>query len=127
MANQEEMHVQEEEFVEYDPEVQIYPGGPTQGEVETWKIRFGEVFATEFDETIFVWRTLSRTEYKEVLSIKNADPMYREERICEKCVLWPKGYDHIAMARGKAGIPSLLAEQIMDKSGFLPNGEAKKL
>ena len=37
MANQEEMHVQEEEFVEYDPEVQIYPGGPTQGEVETWK------------------------------------------------------------------------------------------
>jgi hypothetical protein len=47
VANQEEMHVQEEEFVEYDPEVQIYPGGPTQGEVETWKARFGEVFATE--------------------------------------------------------------------------------
>lgn len=122
-------HLEQEDLVGGDVDLQeeLFPGGPTHETVERWKATFGDVYITEFDEDVFIWRTLSRTEYKEVLRIKNADAMYREERICEKCVLWPEGYNHIVMSNGKAGIPTLIAEQIMDRSGFLPNGEAKKL
>lgn len=116
-----------EEVESYDPEEEVFEGGPKNSQIEAWKGRFGDVYATEFDDEVFIWRTLSRLEYKEIIKIKNADPMYREERICEKCVLWPEQYDHRVMGLGKAGIPSLIAEQVMDKSGFLPNGEAKKL
>lgn len=118
----------EEDFnFDFDPEEEIFPEGPTHKQIEAWKAQFGEVYATEFEEEVFIWRTLTRIEYKNILKIKGADPMYREETICEKCTLFPEGYNRIAMSNGKAGIPSLLAEQIMDKSGFLPNGEAKKL
>jgi|LFRM01.1.fsa_nt_gb hypothetical protein len=108
------------QFVEKNSDEEIFPGGPTRKMVEEWKAHYGDIYSTTFDEEVFIWRTLNRTEYKEILKIRNADGMYREERICEKCVLWPIGYSHLQMASGKAGIPSLLAEQIMDKSGFVP-------
>ena len=112
---------------EFNPDAEIFEGGPTQGQIEEWKQRFGEVYSTPFEVDIYIWRPLSRLEYKEILKAKNADAMYKEERICEKCVLWPENYGHQEMTHGKAGTPSLLAEHIMDKSGFLANGEAKKL
>ncbi len=105
----------------------IFPEGPTRNKVEEWKSLYGSVFMTEVDEDIFVWRTITRTEYKEILKLKQADALYREERICEKCVLWPEDYDFLQMGQGGAGVPSLLAEQVMDKSGFTPKGESQKL
>lgn len=127
----EEYIEKEEDVASSDPtdpmNEEIVPGGPTYREVEELKAKFGEIYATEFDDEIFLWRTLSRVEYKDILKLQRADAMYKEERICEKCVVWPEGYDFVQMAQGKAGIPSVLAEQIMDRSGFSPNGEAKKL
>lgn len=108
------------QFVEEDLDQEVFPGGPSRKMVEEWKMRFGDIYSTTIDEETYVWRTLTRTEYKEILKIKGADGLYREERICEKCVLWPIGYSHLQMAAGKAGVPTLLAEQIMDKSGFVP-------
>jgi len=32
--------------------------------------------------------------------------------------LWPEQYNFTSMSHGKAGTPSLLAEHIMNKSGF---------
>lgn len=53
----------------------------------------------------------------------NTDPLQREEIICETCVLLPENYNYEAMARDKAGAPALLAEQIMQASGFIENYE----
>jgi hypothetical protein len=111
----------------YSPDEEIFEGGPTNKQIEEWKHRYESIYATEFEDEVYIWRTLSRLEFKEVQKAKNADPMYKEERICEKCVLWPEEYGHTEMAQGKAGTPSVIAEHIMDKSGFMPNGEAKKL
>ncbi len=96
----------------------VFPNGPTRAQVEQWKAMYGEIYATTFGDQVFIWRTLNRTEYKEILKIQNADSLYKEERMCEKCVLWPIGYNHIAISTSKAGIPSMIAEEIMAKSGF---------
>lgn len=96
----------------------IFPNGPTQKQVDEWKSKFGSIFMTDVDDDIFIWRTISRVEYKDIVKLKDADAMYREERMVEKCVLWPADYNFTSMSHGKAGTPSLLAEHIMNKSGF---------
>ena len=106
----------------------LFPGGPALTQVEEWKSRFKEeVYLTEFEEEVFLWRPITRKEYKQVMKVQNADSFYKEERICEACILYPKGYNFMAMTAGKAGIPTLLAELIMEKSGFQAKTGAMKL
>ena len=101
-----------------NPDQPIYPGGPPESVVASWKKQFGDVYLTDVSDQGFIWRTLSRIEYKQIVSIPNTDPLIREEMICETCVLWPMDYDAIGMGGDKAGIPSMLSEQIMEKSAF---------
>lgn len=108
-------------------EEELWEGGPTQKWLDDMKATYGNVYATEFEEEIFIWRILTRFEYKDVLKLERATASYREERICEKCVLWPEGYNFETMNKGGAGVPSVLTEHIMEKSGFAASGEAKKL
>lgn len=97
----------------------LFPGGPTLDKVEEWKSLYqGEVYLTEFDDDVFLWRPIKRKEYKEIMKVQNADSYYKEERICEKVVLFPENYSYMSMTAGKAGIPTLLAELVMEKSGF---------
>lgn len=117
---------------EEDPalaEEEIFPGGPTHNDLEKWKAQYnGEVYLTEFDdENIFVWRPIKRKEYKDIAKIQNADSFYKEERICEKSVLFPEKYSFMHMSAGKAGIPTLLSELILEKSGFVAKTGAMKL
>lgn len=110
-------------------EQEIFPGGPTYNQLEKWKSMYnGEIFLTEFDEdTAFVWRPLKRKEYKDIAKLKEADNFYREERICEKAVLFPEGYGFMHMSNGKAGVPTLLNELILEKSGFVAKVGAMRL
>lgn len=101
----------------------LYPGGPYLSEVNSWKKQFEEEGHTlNLSEDIageqFVWRTLARNEYREIMALPNTDPLQREEIICEACVLFPYEYDFQAMSSRKAGVPSALAEQILGESGF---------
>lgn len=107
----------------------IFPGGPTYNELEGWKSQFaGEIYMTEFDDDdSYIWRPIRRKEYKDISKINGADQFYKEERICEKCVLFPKNYSYVAMTNGKAGTPSLLSELILEKSGFVAKTGAMKL
>lgn len=107
----------------------VFPNGPTYDELEKWKSQFnGDIFMTEFDDDdIFIWRPIRRKEYKDISKINNADQFYKEERICEKCVLFPRNYSYMSMTQGKAGIPSLLSELILEKSGFAAKTGAMRL
>jgi hypothetical protein len=111
-----------EKKIAAEPEVQeelLFEGGPKQSKVEEWKSLYKSIYLTEFEDgEVFIWRTLKRKEFKDIVKVEGADAMYREERVCERCVLWPEKYDFIAMTAGKAGAPTLLSEQIMSKSGF---------
>lgn len=106
-------------FLQDEP---IFDGGPTRSEVLSWKKQFEvdghSVNLTTIGEENFIWRTLSRTEYREIMALPNLDPLQREEVICEICVLFPYEYNFSTMANRKAGVPAILAEQIMHESGF---------
>lgn len=99
-------------------EAELFPGGPTEGVIDMWKERYGQIFMTEIDdEEIYIWRVLTRAELKTMMEIGDDDPLYKEEVICQKCVLWPTNYAEDTM-NGKAGTPSTLADHIFQKSGF---------
>lgn len=110
-------------------EQEVFPGGPTYNALEKWKSMYqNEVYLTEFDEkNIFVWRPLKRKEYKDIAKLQNADNFYKEERICEKAILFPENYGYMHMGAGKAGIPTLLSELILEKSGFISKTGAMRL
>jgi hypothetical protein len=116
------------EFEGENGEAVLFPGGPSLDRVEEWRSRFKDIFLTEFDDgEVVVWRSLVRKEYKDIMKIQGADNFYKEERICERVVLWPENYGFMAMAQGKAGIPTLIAELVMEKSGFQAKTGAMRL
>lgn len=113
-----------------DPNEELWPDGPTMGQIDKWKEEFGEdsVYVTSLTPTQHVvWRTLSRPEYRE--SIKGVEravaegrvtqaeaSLDNEEEITELCSLFPK------YVRGEkntlAGLPSLISQQVTEASGF---------
>lgn len=101
----------------------IFEGGPSQSEVNSWKKQFEQdghqVMLSEIGDEVFIWRTLNRVEYREIMALPNTDPLQREEIICEVCVLFPYMYRFDTMANRKAGAPAVLAEQIMKASAFV--------
>ena len=98
----------------------IFEGGPGQSQLDIWRKQFTheKIFHTQILEKHFVFRTLNRFEYKQIVGIENIDALYREEVICRTCVLWPYNYDFQKMAVEDGGYPSTLAQIIMENSGF---------
>jgi hypothetical protein len=129
----EEVELIEEEFGEnelmfdQDGNELLFPGGPTLAKIEEWKSLHGDVYFTEFDEDVYLWRSLRRKEYKDIMKINGADQYYKEERIVDKVMLYPENYNFISMTNGKAGVPTLLSELVMEKSGFSAKTGAVKL
>lgn len=98
----------------------IFEDGPSIAQVNLWKKQFSheKVFHTKILDRDFVFRTLNRFEYKQIVAIENIDALYREELICQTCVLWPIAYNFQKMAEEDSGYPSTLAQIIMENSGF---------
>lgn len=105
----------------------VFPGGPTHNQVENWKQEFGDIYMTEFDDETYIWRTLSRLEYKNLMNQGSSSEWEGEELIAQTCVLWPENYGPEEISDGKAGVPSILSDQIMAKSGFAAQSRAQKL
>lgn len=117
--------------IQYEPEAEdeyyidpndtpIFENGPGISQVDIWKKQFSKekIFHTQILDKHFVFRTLNRFEYKQIVALENIDALYREEIICHTCVLWPFNYDFKKMAAEDSGYPSTLAQIIMENSGF---------
>jgi hypothetical protein len=113
-----------------DPTEELWPGGPTAGKIIEWKEQFGDVYVTSItmDQHI-VWRTMNRFEYKnhvknieklgQANQISQADiSMLNEELIAEMCILFPK-FDRSELNGELAGVPSIIAQEVMEASGFV--------
>jgi hypothetical protein len=109
---------------------EIWKDGPTAGMIKRWKEQFGEVYVTSitFDKHI-AWRTLTRLEYKNVVKkmeqliqagqLSSAEAnMWNEEAISELCILYPQ-YERVDMNGIMAGVPSLIAQEVLEASGFV--------
>lgn len=103
-----------------DNDYQVYENGPYKSQVDIWKKQYGEghVLHTLIVEKHFIFRTLNRFEYKQIIAMPNTDALMREEIICSTCVLHPRNYNFKTMAANEAGYPSTLAKIIMESSGF---------
>ena len=101
--------------------------GLYQSDIDSWKKQFESVYHLDVKGDQFIIRSLERFEYKEIIAMPNADPLMREEVICEYCVLYPQGYNFATMANKKAGIPAVLSEFIMEQSGFTREVKVTKL
>lgn len=114
----------DEEIMEHEGSDIIFEGGPTYDQVEDWKSRFdGEIYMSEFNGVVYIWRPIRRKEYRDIQRIEHSSTQdfeyYLEEQICNACVLWPEDYSSHKMTFGKAGIPTMLSQLIMERSGFL--------
>ena len=124
---QEKIQQEQETMKENRQGEAVFPDGPPQNAIENWKQEFGDIYMTEFDSDTFIWRALSRMEYKEIMNGEQLGEWESEEKVVSMCTLWPENYTSEDMTRGKAGIPSTLFDQIMAKSGFVAQGTARKL
>lgn len=105
-----------------DEDDAIFEGGPRESDILSWKKQFNNrVFLMEVNEDVFVFRPLTRYEYKQIVAIPNLNPLAREEILCETCVLWPADINWQTVADMEAGVPALVSEQILEKSGFTKN------
>lgn len=126
-----EIRKQEPSSVEDLPdEEEIWIDGPNAGQIKMWKQQYGDVYVTSisYDKHI-AWRPLSRLEYKHLvkkmeqlvqsgqLSSSEAN-LWNEEAIAELCILFP-AYDSAAMTQEMAGLPSLIAQEVLEASGFV--------
>lgn len=111
------------------PDEELWIGGPTFREIEEWKGTHGDVFVTSVGpDTHYVWRTLTRGEYRAVVKkmeqdiangMSQADAnMNNEEAIAELCVLAPKLTRDGAQGH-LAGVASIISQEVMEASGFV--------
>ena len=128
-TNNQQQNIEYE--IDYEPEAEeeylidhndspLFEGGPGISQLDLWKKQYTKekIFHTQILDKHFVFRTLNRFEYKQIVAIENIDALYREEIICHTCVLWPFNYDFKKMAAEDSGYPSTLAQIIMENSGF---------
>lgn len=110
---------------------QLFPGGPMISEVESWKKQHGDIWVVDDlpDNKIpvYIYRNITRYEYKAIMATPNTDPLMREEMICEQCVLFPYEYGYGVMSNNNAGVPTILAQHIMETSGFTKASMPRRL
>jgi hypothetical protein len=127
----EEMQVQEAPVEEKEDKeksladaLSVFPGAPSQADIEGWKAKYGEVFCSGFSETeLHVWRPVNRAEFVEMQTmLAQADvPVTQldvEEQMVAKVVLWSSPLAVSALSQ-KAGSLTTLYEQIMQNSNFV--------
>jgi len=104
---------------------QRFPGEtniPTLDHLKKWRAQHGNVFFLDLGgKDIFLYRYVKRIEYTQLINDKNWNALTddeQEEKIVDRCLLWPAIPDQI-----KAFIPAgkikMLSEQIMTNSMFL--------
>lgn len=90
----------------------------TDGDLEqliiNLKKEYYSIFATSVGHSFFIWKPLTRTEYDIIIRSSAGDNSLKEEMVCQFAVLHPK----INFSLYKAGIPGVLAPQIIEESGF---------
>lgn len=128
---QENIKEQEYQSIEdLDDSEKLWEDGPTAGHIKEWKDRYGEVYVTSisYDKHV-VWRVLNRVEYKQIVKkmeqlvqagqLTSAEAnMWNEETIAELCMLFPE-YNKKTAATMMAGVPSLIAQEVLEASGFV--------
>lgn len=85
---------------------------------------YRNVYIEKIENTVFIYRSIGRAEYRKVMSEPQMDNMQKEEIICETCTLYPEGYDFEDCV---AGIPTTLCQRIITNSFMDPKAAVSLL
>lgn len=89
-----------------------------------WKKQYGNVFVANISGKLFVFRSLTRKEFKEIYHDDRIKDTDKEEEFCRIATLYPDDYDFETCP---AGIPTVLADAILDNSLLKMNGKAQSV
>lgn len=87
----------------------------TEKDIAKWKDKYWNLYYTEIEGYEFLWREISRGEYRKLQRIYNEE-IDIEDAICNLCILETNlagTLDDVP-----AGIPTTLCRQILTESGF---------
>lgn len=132
VEDEDDPDIQPDQIVEdMNPDEELWPGGPTAGQIVEWKNQYKEVYITSLSfEDHVVWRVMNRGEYRAAMqhmerligsgNVSQSEAlMDNEEIVTETCLLFPK-MTKKDFAGSKAGLPTTLSQQILEASGFNP-------
>ena len=78
---------------------------------------YGKIYKNVIDDNEFViWRLIKRKEYKELLDNDSLEIFDKQESIVKTALLYPENVDELI--ESKAGLATVLAEEILEHSGF---------
>jgi len=124
--------VVDEEVVVVSPEEKIRAEvakqlGVTVAQIEDWKKQFGKIEADKIGGRWFVYRTLRRSEMKQIRQgVQGGDDLIQEEKIAARCLVHPK-LNEMELREEEAGLATTLCELIYHFSGYTPDTAPIKL
>lgn len=71
------------------------------------------IFFADIDDITYIYRPLTRKEYKTIVENDNLNILDKEDEVCEATILWPKNLDFDDVS---AGVPSILYQKIIEDS-----------
>jgi hypothetical protein len=98
---------------------------PKKSQIEAWKDRYKNVYISQIVEPdkFYVWRTLTRVEYKKLNANKEFDnPQAAYEIMVETCLLYPQPTQAWRL-NSPAGWIDTLGKQIAFQSGWVSDQE----
>ncbi len=100
------------------------PNAPHADILRSWKQMHGEIFITNIDDYVFIYRYLKRQEHIQLQASPRINEMLEhqvEEMLFDKCILWPQ-MDALRKAGLPAGAMNAIVAQIKMRSMFLDPG-----
>ena len=88
--------------------------------------KYRNVFIVEINKQVYIYRSLGRNEYKEILEDRRFDDITKEEIICTQCLLYPNP-DEYDWDDKEAGIPTELMKAILTDSYLDDIGRRRSL
>lgn len=77
--------------------------------------KYRNVFMVEINKQMYIYRSLGRSEYREILEDRRFDDITKEEIICTQCLLYPDPETY-SWDDKEAGIPTELMKAILTDS-----------
>lgn len=103
--------------------------GITEDQIQQWKSEFKKLGSIHIGGQLYIYRPLFREEYVVLMSCTIPDEIannpvkvrqFNEDETVKRCLLFPQ-FMGSGLQRGLAGTINVLADLIMNMSGFLPD------
>lgn len=82
--------------------------------INNWKVKYPEIYETKICDQVFVWKPLTRSEYKEGYKAEIDRDLFTIKTAC----LYPSAEAIEDIVERKGGIGYILVELILAESGF---------